>query len=201
MRKAVFLDRDGVLNKALIAQDLTQGLAQGRPWSPRTLADFHIYETAAPALAALKSAGYLLIVVTNQPDFAPKPIGAGLDPAVLSAMHHHLASHLPIDEIRVALDRTYQGGRLYKPAPGLLIEAAIAHGLDLDSSFMIGDRWRDIACGKRAGCYTILIDRAYDEPLTAVPDARCGDIAEAAALILGKARPHSVVAEGCRHVA
>ncbi len=189
MQKAVFLDRDGVLNQAPVAQ--------GRPWSPRRMADFHLYETAAPALVRLKAAGYRLIVVTNQPDFAP----GGLDPRILTAMHEHMAAHLPIDEIRVAIDPAYQGGRLYKPAPGLLIEAAIAHGIDLAASTMVGDRWRDIDCGKRAGCFTILIDRGYDEPLRARPDARCGDLAEAASLILGDRVPVALDRAGCRHVA
>jgi D-glycero-D-manno-heptose 1,7-bisphosphate phosphatase len=153
----------------------------GRPYAPRALEDFRILPGAAEAVARLKAAGFRTIVVTNQKD-----VGAGLVAAdVVEAMHEKLRAAMPLDAIHVCT--CTDECPCYKPNPGMLLEAAEAFGIDLARSYMVGDRWRDIGAGARAGCRTIFIDRGYDEALRDVPDHRAADIAEAAALILDRA--------------
>lgn len=175
MRRAVFLDRDGVLNRAIVRE--------GRPSAPRTLAEFEIEPQAADVLPALRAAGFLLIVVTNQPDVARGRVGRG----VVEAMHRRLQAELPLDDIKVCWDADGPTNPCYKPKPGLLLDAARERGIDLGRSFMVGDRWRDVGAGRAAGCFTVLVDRAWAEPLTEPPDAVCADLAGAAAIILGHA--------------
>jgi len=172
MRRAVFLDRDGVLNRAFVRD--------GKPFPPAKPDEFQILPDVADALRALADAGFLLIVATNQPDVA-----RGLQRReVVDAMHQRLRDELPLDDIKVCYD--VDGScTCYKPQPGMLLTAAREHGIDLARSYMIGDRWRDVGAGKAAGCFTIFIDRGYAEPLTEVPDAVCTSLREAAAIILG----------------
>jgi len=155
-RRAVFLDRDGVLNRSEIKN--------GRPYAPRTLSDFHIERDAAFGVRQLRNLGFLTIVVTNQKD-----VGAGLlDMTVLNAMHEVLQQHMTLDAIKVCtcIDEC----PCYKPNPGMLQEAAHEFEINLSDSYMIGDRWRDIDAGKRAGCTTIFIDYEYKETLRDRPD-------------------------------
>ncbi|HEY0793631.1 MAG TPA: HAD family hydrolase [Chthoniobacterales bacterium] len=164
---AVFLDRDGVVNRPLIRD--------GKPYPPRSLEEFELLPGVPAACAQLKRAGYLLVVVTNQPD-----VGRGtLNRGVVEAIHERMLVLLPIDLIKVC----YHAGERFgdtcscrKPRPGMLLEAAAELRIDLASSFMIGDRWRDMECGRRAGCRTIFIDYGYDEALHRVPDFRAPDL-------------------------
>lgn len=151
LQRAVFLDRDGVLNRVV--------LLDATPHSPATLAELTIAPDAPQALAALKSAGYFLAVVTNQPD-----VSRGLQSrSVVEAMHVHLRATLPLDAVYVCYESDDNCPRR-KPHPGMLLEAAAEHRLDLPASFMIGDRWRDVEAGRRAGCRTLFLDGNYDEP-------------------------------------
>jgi transaldolase len=160
-RRAVFLDRDGVLNATR--------LRDGRPRPPATAKELHILPGVAQALHQLRRAGFLLIVVTNQPD-----VGAGLIPrAVVESMHARLRRSLPIDDVRVCWNRA---DPCYKPRPDMLLAAAADWGIGLEQSFMVGDRWRDIVAGKSAGCYTILVGNGYGEPLPMQPNARFDDL-------------------------
>ena len=168
--RAVFVDRDGVLTRSLTRR--------GRPYAPRSLSEFEILTEAPDAVRALKDAGYLVIVVTNQKD-----VGTGLMGAdVLAAMHERLREAVPVDDIFVCT--CVDECRCYKPRPGMLLDAAERWGIDLGRSYMVGDRWRDVGAGRAAGCITFFIDRHYDEPLRDKPDHTVGDIAEAAELIL-----------------
>lgn len=165
MVRAAFLDRDGVLNRAVVRD--------GRPYAPRTVEDFEILPEAPDAVGRLKAAGYLVIVATNQKD-----VGAGLmSRDTLDAMHARLAQVLSIDDIRVCtcIDEC----PCYKPNPGMLLEAARDWDIDLSASVMIGDRWRDVGAGKNAGCRTIFIDRNYVEALRDTPDIVASDLADA----------------------
>jgi D-glycero-D-manno-heptose 1,7-bisphosphate phosphatase len=171
---AVFLDRDGVINRSLTRD--------GKPYPPSSLAEFEILPGVAEACARLKQAGYFLVVATNQPD-----VGRGtLKQEVVEAIHTDMCRRLPIDRVEVC----YHPGRkaidcdCRKPKPGMLLRAARALGIDLARSFMVGDRWRDIDCGHAAGVTTILIDYGYAEPLRKAPHYRVGSLAEAANLIL-----------------
>lgn len=169
---AVFLDRDGVLNNVIVRD--------GKPFPPQNLQQFCILPGVKEALRDLAKAGFLLIVVTNQPDVA-----RGIQTREqVEAMHRHLRRELPLDDIKVCYEEETPASLCYKPKPGMLLEAARERGIDLAGSYMVGDRWRDVGCGRAAGCYTIFIDRGYTEQLRDLPDATCRDLTEAAAIIL-----------------
>lgn len=169
--KACFLDRDGVINKAI--------LKGGKPYPPQEFNDFEILPGVADALQALQKAGYLLIVITNQPDVARGTQAK----EVVEAMHRHLFQTLPLDDIEVCYDET---SYRYKPLPGMLLDSARKHRIDLASSYMIGDRWRDIGAGKAAGCVTILIDHQYNETVIDAPHFICLSLQEATTTILNR---------------
>jgi D-glycero-D-manno-heptose 1,7-bisphosphate phosphatase len=174
MRPAVFLDRDGVLNESV--------MRDGLPFAPNRLEDFRIYPEAAAALARLKSAGYLLIVVTNQPD-----IGRGkVARETVDGINRALRSALPmIDEVRVCPHDGKENCTCRKPKAGLVLDAAAEHQIDLGASFMVGDRWRDIDCGANAGVRTILVDRGWQERAPShAPDYVVDGIGGAADVIL-----------------
>lgn len=150
-RRAVFLDRDGVLNEVV--------LHKGRPHPPASLAELRIVPGAMESLVDLKRLGFLLIVVTNQPDVAR----GKQTKAMVEEMHSFLASRLPIDDIYVCYHDDIDGCDCRKPAPGLLLDAARKHWIELKESFMIGDRWRDVDAGRRAQCKTLFINNGYSE--------------------------------------
>ena len=171
--RAVFLDRDGVLNRAIVRE--------GRPYPPPSAAEMEIVAGAPAALARLKDRGFLLLVVTNQPDVARGT--QTLD--VIQAMHSILRRSLPLDEFLVCPhdDRDACGCR--KPAPGLLLKAQARYGIDLRRSFLVGDRWRDIDAGCAAGCRTVFVDFGYRERgPSAPPDTRVASLEEAVDWIL-----------------
>ena len=170
--RAVFLDRDGVINRSEVRN--------GKPYAPRRVEDFRLVPGAAAAVRALKQAGFAVIVVTNQPD-----IGNGLvDATVVDAMHEKLWARMPVDDIKVCPHRQDAGCDCRKPKPGLLIAAAKERGIDLTTSFMVGDRWSDVVAGQAAGCYTIFIDRDYGETRSATPDFKARSLSSATRLIL-----------------
>ena len=147
--RAVFLDRDGVINKASVRD--------GRPYPPKTLGELEIIPGAAAALGRLKRLGFRLIVVTNQPDVARQTqTRDGVE-----EIHRRIAAEIPIDEFLVCYHDDADGCGCRKPHPGLILAAAEKYGLDLDGCFLIGDRWRDVDAGHAAGCTTILIDYGY----------------------------------------
>lgn len=165
----MFLDRDGVINRAVIRD--------GRPYAPSRAEDLELLPGVPEACARLKTAGFLLVVATNQPD-----VGRGTQRREeVEAMHAHLSQVLPLDRIEVSYDSGYEQppSEFRKPRPGMLLRAARELGIDLSRSFMVGDRWRDIDCGHAAGCTTFLIDYSYDEALRQPPDYRVRSLLEA----------------------
>jgi D-glycero-D-manno-heptose 1,7-bisphosphate phosphatase len=171
-RRAVFLDRDGVLNRC--------EARGGKPYAPRRLADFRLLPGVIATARSLKDAGFLLIVVTNQPD-----IGNGLvERGVVDAMHEKLRWRLPVDEIAMCPHRQDAGCSCRKPKPGLLRRAAKKWRIDTRKSFLVGDRSSDIVAGQAVGCYTFFIDRGYAEPQRATPDSIVSSLPAAARLIL-----------------
>jgi len=174
LRPAVFLDRDGTLNAAVVRA--------GKPYPFVTVAEFTLLPGVAEGCARLKSAGYVLVVATNQPD-----VGRGTQSrAAVEAIHAKMGELLPIDRVEVSYD---PGGEsplspFRKPAAGLLLRAARELDLDLARSWMIGDRWRDVECGKNAGCRTVFIDCGYAEELRAPPDFTVRSFAQAVDIIL-----------------
>ncbi len=173
-RPAIFLDRDGTLN--------IQVVREGKPFPPSALKEFRLFHDAAAACRILHDAGYILVVVTNQPD-----VGRGTQSqAIVEAMHARLIEWIPqISHIEACYDPG-QGipSRRRKPEPGMILDAATALNLDLSQSWMVGDRWRDIDCGRRAGLRTVFIDFGYTEELRAKPDYIVKSISAAAAAIL-----------------
>jgi len=155
MNRAVFLDRDGVLNK-IVWRD-------GKAASPRSVEELVIEPEAPAALAALRAAGFKLFVVTNQPD-----VRRGLmAKAVLDDIHRTLRDTLHVDDVAVCEHDNADDCACRKPRPGMLLDLARRHGLDLSASIMVGDQDRDIACGHAAGCATVLLARPYNSGMGA----------------------------------
>ena len=174
MKSAVFLDRDGVINRAIIRDR--------KPYPPANLEDVVFPPGTFKAIQSLRSSGYIVIVVTNQPDVA-KGIQSK---EVVEAIHEIIRQQLRVDDIKVCYHIEEDDCTCRKPKPGMLLEAAREYSIDLSKSYMIGDRWRDIAAGKAAGCKTILVrgEVHYDEPQAKEPDAIVNSLVDACNLIL-----------------
>jgi len=173
LRPAVFLDRDGVLNRAVVRD--------GKSFPPSGPEEFELLPEVASSLVDLKAHGFALFVITNQPDVAR---GTQTREAV-EAMHQKLATSLPIDAVFVCYHDDADHCACRKPQPGLLLEAQRKHNLDLSRSYFVGDRWRDIDAGHTAGCETVLIDYGYHERKPAQPpEATVRSLREAADWII-----------------
>jgi D-glycero-D-manno-heptose 1,7-bisphosphate phosphatase len=150
MHRAVFLDRDGTINDGVVRN--------GRLYPPPTVNDFRLLPGVDTAVPALARAGFKIVVVTNQPDVA-----TGVQSRdVVETMHERLREWLPIDDIRVCYHVDADACACRKPKPGMLLDAAVEHQLDLRGSYMIGDRWRDVGAGTAAGCRTIWVRNPYE---------------------------------------
>jgi D-glycero-D-manno-heptose 1,7-bisphosphate phosphatase len=173
MKRAIFLDRDGVLNEPVVRD--------GKPYPPASPEDLLICEGAPAALEDLRRLGFALVCVTNQPDISR----GALSGQTLDAINARLMAALPLDAIFVCRHDDADDCSCRKPKPGLIHQAATEFGLDVAASYLVGDRWRDIEAGTAAGCRTVFIDRGYKERLSAVPpDATVLSIAAAAAWII-----------------
>ncbi|HXW18200.1 MAG TPA: HAD-IIIA family hydrolase [Candidatus Acidoferrales bacterium] len=172
-RRAVFLDRDGVINRAIVRD--------GTPHSPATLDELQIFPDVPAALRKLKQLGFQLLVITNQPDVSR---GTRTREAVEN-INNKLSASLPLDDIMVCYHTDADNCTCRKPKPGMILDAARKYDIDLSVSYLVGDRWRDIEAGKNAGCTTIWIDAGYREsqPVRGA-DARVGSLREAADWII-----------------
>lgn len=171
-KKAVFLDRDGVINRAIVLD--------GKPYPPTNMEELEILPGVLESLKILKSAGFLLIVVSNQPDVAKGKITQ----LFVESVNARLKEFLPIDQFRICYHADEDGCSCRKPLPGLIMSAARELDIDLSRSVMIGDRWRDVEAGFSAGCKTFFINYGY---LEKKPDQACiqvQSLAEACPLIL-----------------
>lgn len=180
-RRAVFLDRDGVLNEAIVRN--------GRPYSPAGVADLRILPGVHEACARLRQAGFLLIAVTNQPDIARKKAA----PKDVEAINRVLAEDLALDDVRVCPHDDLDGCECRKPKPGLLLDAAKRWNVDLRTSVMVGDRARDIEAGRAAGCRTVFVDHGYNEPRPENCDIVVNSLAEAIPMLLTPPRTSSTM--------
>lgn len=177
LRRAVFLDRDGVLNEPVVID--------GRPHPPEAAGDLVVRPDTIEACEQLHQAGLLLVVVTNQPDIAR---GQQTLEAV-EAINSELRRRLPLDDVRVCPHDDEDHCACRKPEPGLLVDGAAAWNIDLGQSVMVGDRWRDVEAGKRAGCAVVLIKRDYAEkPAGADADLVVATLHEAVPWILKTTR-------------
>ena len=175
-KRAVFLDRDGVLNRPVVRD--------GRPFPPARMEEFELYPEVIEACAQLKEAGFLLVVVTNQPD-----VGRGTQTReAIEAIHIKLRVAIPsLHAIEVCFHAGSAHGEqcdCRKPQPGMLLRAAAAYGIDLSGSFLVGDRWRDVDCAHAAGCRAVFIDHGYRETLKETPEFAVSSFGEAVSTIL-----------------
>ena len=174
MRRAVFLDRDGVINRAIVRD--------GMPYPPANLNELEVLPGVSEALQKLHEDNYLLIVITNQPDVAR---GTAKKEDVEN-MNSQLFSMLPLDDIKTCYHDSKDGCLCRKPLPGGLIDSAKEHHIDLSKSFMVGDRWRDIEAGQSAGCKTFFINYRYAEKQPEAPDFIVSSLLEAQRIITGE---------------
>ena len=176
MRRAVFLDRDGVLNRAI--------LREGKPYSPANLSELRVLSGVRDACRRLSEAGFALILITNQPDIARGAITAGQ----VQEINGRLQRYLELDDIRVCPHDDAARCACRKPRPGLLLDAARQWNIDLASSYIVGDRWRDVEAGHRAGCQAVFVDHGYRERRPDLPYQRVRSLREAANWIMQPAR-------------
>lgn len=183
---AAFLDRDGVLNEAIVRD--------GRPSPPSGVDEVVIPNAVREACRRLSEAGLLLIVVTNQPDIARR----ATTPDAVDAINRHVTEELGLDAVYVCPHDDTDACDCRKPAPGLLLRAAARHGVDLARSVMIGDRWRDVEAGRRAGVTTVWLRRNYDERPPAGPDHVVDHLLDVVPLVVRLATPLAAIEEGSR---
>jgi transaldolase len=176
-RRAVFFDRDGVLNDALVQN--------GNPHPPASLDDLRLASDARESVALLRAAGFVTICVTNQPDVARGTLEHG----AADAMNAYVRRELELDDVIACYHDDTDACACRKPRPGMLLEGARRWSVDLAQSYMVGDRWRDIEAGTAAGCRTVFVDRTWPERRPAhEPNATVASVADAAAWILANSR-------------
>tara|TARA_Y100000766_G_scaffold252425_1_gene236692 strand:+ start:313 stop:858 length:546 start_codon:yes stop_codon:yes gene_type:complete len=169
---AVFLDRDGIINKALVRN--------GKPFSPSDLEEFEWVPGIVAVTEVLVANGFKLVCVTNQPD-----VGRGLQNlSKVKLLHKLIKDELPIEEIYVCYHDGLKECDCRKPKPGMILQAAKDHSIDLNRSWVVGDRWKDIDAGNAAGCNTIFVDYSYDEKLRSSPNDIILDIREIPDIVL-----------------
>jgi D-glycero-D-manno-heptose 1,7-bisphosphate phosphatase len=176
--RAVFLDRDGVINANLERN--------GKPVAPTRFTEFRILPGVEKAARELKAAGFLLVVVTNQPDVATGRTARD----ECEAMHVEIRRKLPIDDIIVCFHVDADNCACRKPKPGMIFEAAAKYGIDLARSYIVGDRWRDVRAGQAVGCCTLFVDYGYPQDQTVTPDHVVASLEDAAAFILKQEAEH-----------
>jgi D-glycero-D-manno-heptose 1,7-bisphosphate phosphatase len=176
MSRAAFLDRDGVINRALVRE--------GKPKAPLTVEELEILEGVEESVDILKSQGYEIVVVSNQPD-----ISRGLlQRSKLDEINAIVSRKTGIRHFRVCPHDNRDRCRCRKPLPGLIIDAATELNLDLPNSFLVGDRWSDIEAGNAAGCNCFYIDYDYDEPKPKNNFVRVSSLLHATTLLGGQSK-------------
>jgi len=179
--RAVFLDRDGVLN-AITVRD-------GVPHPPDSAAELWLLPGVVEACLSLRTAGFMLIVVTNQPDVAR----GTQTRAEVEAINQRVTDALPIQAVMTCYHDSADNCECRKPKPGLILQAAQQWNIDLAASFIVGDRWSDIAAGQAAGCRTVFISGGehgnYGKLEQCQPDWLARDLTQAAEIILDNTPP------------
>lgn len=182
LRRGIFLDRDGVLNR-LVADD------SGSDRAPWTVNEVEVFGHQLAAVQRLALQGWTLVVVTNQPD-----VSRGfLTEAKAREINEVVMNRFPdIEASYICIHTGADCCSCRKPLPGMLLQASDELGIDTSRSWMVGDRWVDIAAGATVGCRTILIDGLKSwlstshgtVPADIVPDFVAVDLTQAAGLIL-----------------
>lgn len=171
-KKALFLDRDGVINQLIIRN--------GKAQAPYTPEEFSLYPGVEEAFLRLKETDYLKIIVTNQPDVSRGWVKV----ESVEAINKRIKEILPIDDIKICYHTNADLCLCRKPMPGMLIEAAKEWEIDLKKSYMIGDRYGDIAAGVAAGCITVLVGPGDEQGNYPSPDFRVESLLEGVKLII-----------------
>jgi len=169
--KAVFLDRDGVLNNIIIKN--------GLPFSPENYENLKILPGVKESVIKLKQLHFYCLVITNQPDVSRGKIKK----KTIIKMNEYLKKELNLDDIFVCFHDDHDKCECRKPNPGLIFEAAKKWNIKLNKSYMIGDRWKDIDAGNRSGCKTIFIDNNYEEKIKTKPDFTSENLLKAVTII------------------
>ncbi len=152
-RSAVFLDRDGVINRAFVID--------GKPYAPTRRSEVELLDGVGPSLSALRKRGFVNLVVTNQPDLSTGKQNF----EELESTHRWMRDTLDIDAILVCPHLRNDNCGCRKPKPGLLNQAKQLFGIDYGKSFLVGDRWSDIEMGQAVGVHTsFFVDYDYLEP-------------------------------------
>lgn len=171
-RKAVFLDRDGVINTVIIRD--------GKPTGPRCMREFQFEPEVTESIERLRAAGYMLFIVTNQPD-----VVRGLMTAeALQSIMDHITGAFRFDGVRACLHDDSDNCECRKPRPGMILDLARQHGVPLEESWMIGDSAKDTLAAGAAGCRSIILDRSYNQDAPA--DYRVNTLGEAVNLIIAE---------------
>jgi D-glycero-D-manno-heptose 1,7-bisphosphate phosphatase len=179
MNKSVFFDRDGIINKALVKNN--------KPYSPLTVKEFKFTDYIKLGCEALERAGFFLFIVTNQPEISR----GNLQQNELNLINLLIYQTLPVKEILVCPHSHEDLCSCRKPSAKMISDAANSYNIDLKNSWLIGDRWKDIDCGFKAGCKTIFVDYNYDEILKEKPNFIVSSVSSAINIILeeSKKRP------------
>ena len=175
MHRAVFLDRDGVINKA--------HMVDGKPYPPRNLDELELIPGVEHAILQLRDHDYFCIVITNQPDVARGKASR----ETVESINQFLIQNLAIHEIISCYHDGHENCDCRKPKPGSLLKAALKYNIDLSKSFMVGDRWRDIEAGENAGCKTFFIDYQYNEKQPQNPTYKVASLTDVVNIILNEA--------------
>ena len=175
MHRAVFLDRDGVINKA--------HMVDGKPYPPRNLDELELIPGVDHAILQLRDHDYFCIVITNQPDVARGKTSR----ETVESINQFLIQNLAIHEIISCYHDDHENCGCRKPKPGSLLKAALKYNVDLNKSFMVGDRWRDIEAGENAGCKTFFIDYQYNEKQPQNPTYKVASLTDVVNIILNEA--------------
>ncbi len=176
LNKAVFIDRDGVVNELVDRGE--KFVVAGKPirWTaPWRLEELRVYPDAKAAIALMKEKGYLTILVTNQPDIST----GNMQPQDFALITRAIKA-LPLDAVYACLHHPKRGCFCHKPAPGMLYAAGIAYSVDPKLSYMIGDRETDVDAGRAAGVHTI---RVTAPDIVTAAEHRVDGIMEAALLL------------------
>jgi D-glycero-D-manno-heptose 1,7-bisphosphate phosphatase len=173
LNKAVFLDRDGVINKVI--------LKDGIPFAPTNIEDVEILDGVISALDDLRNAQYKIIVVTNQPDVSRRKI----DAKKIHEINNYIAKLTQLTNFYVCTHDDNDFCTCRKPKPGLIKSAAKDLDINLGESVLVGDRWKDISAGQEAGCKCFFINNNYREVKPKLPYFEVKSLAEAAKIIIG----------------
>jgi D-glycero-D-manno-heptose 1,7-bisphosphate phosphatase len=145
MKRAVFVERDAILNEVRTGPK--------NQITPLTLEEFRVNQKAVEPMRRLKAVGFVLIGTTNQPG-----LSRGYQSRrELDRMHDLLRRTFPLDDLLVCPHDETDHCPCRKPRPGLLIEAAFKWHLNLDHSFVISDKWQDAEAARTAGCTSLLL--------------------------------------------